>query len=581
MIHVGDALTVLRTMPDESVHCCVTSPPYFGLRDYGTGTWEGGDPACDHKQNHGIQGKNGDRQDRTFTGEGIYKQQCAKCGGLRVDQQLGLERTYPEYIAKLVEVFIEVRRVLLPDGTCWLNIGDSYATGAGNVGECPGGGEQGERWKGYRGVHDASPKHSAIGPMTQANRLPQPNLKPKDIMMIPARRAIALQDSGWYLRSDIIWHKPNPMPESMTDRPTKSHEYLFLLAKNERYYYDAEAIKENSTGTSHDRARKDRPDKWPNAWSAETGRHDGVGNGRFTAKVNKISNPGSGIKYNESFNAAVTQTVDTRNKRSVWTIATKANDWAETSRRVRVEVDAPCDGSERITSPDCPLHADRPVLASNGVCGEHAADGQSRNGRTSNHLVPVQSTDSAPTAKRRAPDFAADSSDFDPQLCAHAAIGHNRQTSRTGHAPGTNPPCTPSAQTPADIERNGVEPESCDLVEHTPASSTSAGCASDGEGLSEQTRHRIAGSCTCRHYITKTEKIAHFATFPEALVEPCIKAGCPPGGIVLDPFCGSGTTGVVAERFGRKFVGIELNLEYAAMAERRIAGVMPLLVGFS
>ena len=194
----GDALAVLRTLPAESVHCCVTSPPYFGLRDYG------------------------------------------------VPGQIGLELSYPDYVARLLEVFREVRRVLRSDGTLWLNIGDSYATGAGKVGECPGGGKQGERWKGYRGGHDASPKHAdgAIGPMTQANRLPQPGLKPKDLMMIPARVALALQADGWYLRSDIIWAKPNPMPESVTDRPTKAHEYLFLLSKSERYFYDYEAIKE-------------------------------------------------------------------------------------------------------------------------------------------------------------------------------------------------------------------------------------------------------------------------------------------------------------------------------------------------
>lgn len=198
----GDALTVLKTLASESVHCCVTSPPYFGLRNYG------------------------------------------------MAKQLGLERTYPEYIARLVEVFREVRRVLRNDGTLWLVMGDSYATGGGKVGNCPGGGKQGERWAGYRGDHGKDPKASAIGPMTQANRLPQPMLKPKDLIGIPWRVAFALQADGWYLRSDIIWAKPNPMPESVRDRPTKAHEYVFLLAKSQRYFYDADAVKEPSNPAS-------------------------------------------------------------------------------------------------------------------------------------------------------------------------------------------------------------------------------------------------------------------------------------------------------------------------------------------
>lgn len=195
----GDCLDRLRELPDESVHCCVTSPPYWGLRDYG-------------------------------------------CAG-----QIGLEKTPQEYVAKMVEVFSEVRRVLRDDGTCWVNLGDCYATGAGRVGACPGGGERGAKWAGYRGDRDKDPKATGIGPMTQPNRMPLPGLKPKDLVGIPWRVAFALQADGWYLRSDIIWHKPSPMPESVTDRPTKSHEYIFMLSKSERYAYDAEAIKEPGT----------------------------------------------------------------------------------------------------------------------------------------------------------------------------------------------------------------------------------------------------------------------------------------------------------------------------------------------
>ena len=159
---------------------------------------------------------------------------CRRCGAWQ--GQLGLEPTPELYVEHMVEVFREVKRVLRDDGTLWMNMGDSYATGAGKVGECPGGGEQGERWKAGRGTHTAEnsgrPRLAAMGPMTQPNRLPLPGLKPKDLVGIPWRLAFALQADGWWLRSDIIWAKPNPMPESVTDRPTKAHEYLFLLAKS-------------------------------------------------------------------------------------------------------------------------------------------------------------------------------------------------------------------------------------------------------------------------------------------------------------------------------------------------------------
>ncbi len=183
----GDCREVLKTLPDGSVQCCVTSPPYWGLRDYG------------------------------------------------VEAQIGLERTPEAYVAALVEVFREVRRVLSDDGVVWLNLGDSYATGGGSVRHAPGGGDQGERFV----------RAGMIG--TQPNRMKLDGFKPKDLIGIPWRVAFALQADGWWLRSDVIWSKPNPMPESVTDRPTKAHEYVFLLAKSERYYYDAQAIAEPST----------------------------------------------------------------------------------------------------------------------------------------------------------------------------------------------------------------------------------------------------------------------------------------------------------------------------------------------
>lgn len=305
-LYLGDAREVLRCLPDESVNCCVTSPPYWGLRDYG------------------------------------------------VDGQIGLERTPDEYVAKMVEVFREVRRVMKLDGTLWLNLGDSYATGAGKVGECPGGGEQGERWKGFRGQQTQDPKKSKVGPMCQPNRMPIDGLKPKDLVGIPWMVAFALRADGWYLRQDIIWHKPNPMPESIKDRCTKSHEYIFLMSKSERYFCDMEAIKEERQGCTHSRGSK----RTPPIEKAGIGHADWC---KYMTRDDEI--------------------VD-RNKRSVWTVTTQ-----------------------------------------------------------------------------------------------------------------------PFPQ-------------------------------------------------------------AHFATFPTKLIEPCILAGCPVGGTVLDPFMGSGTTAIVAYKHGRKFVGTELSQKY-------------------
>ena len=348
-ILVGDAIERLKELPDESVNCCVTSPPYWGLRNYG------------------------------------------------VDGQIGLEATPQLYVDRLLQVLREVRRVLRSDGTLWLNLGDCYATGAGAVGDCPGGGEQGARWRGdvdrirddkrgYRGerlangrgdqpailrkktraLRDGSHcgKHTAMasmGPMSQPNRMPIAGLKPKDLVGMPWRVAFALQADGWWLRSDIIWSKPNPMPESVQDRPTKAHEYIFLLSKSEHYFYDGAAIREQDHNTDHPRG--------------------------FTEEIDRQqpgASPHRGLRTLEGRNGAG------RNKRTVWEVGT------------------------------------------------------------------------------------------------------------------------------------GSFPD------------------------------------------------AHFATFPEKLIEPCILAGSPAGGVVLDPFMGAGTTALVSLKARRQFIGIELNPEYAKIAEARI-----------
>ena len=233
-IIVGDCLETLKQLPDQIAQCCVTSPPYWGLRDYGN------------------------------------------------DAQIGIEETPEEYVNKLVLVFRELRRVLCDDGVLWLNLGDSYARAGG--------------WSNNSGLDGVSrcdgkrAKTNMTGGGGQSQRLAI-GLKPKDLVGIPWRVAFALQADGWYLRSDVIWHKPSPMPESVTDRPTKAHEYVFLLTKSARYYYDADSIRGNAAVRTSARSF--------------TGRQGGA---RSTAVSGGVGSPDRNYK--------------TRNKRSVWTITT-------------------------------------------------------------------------------------------------------------------------------------------------------------------------------------------------------------------------------------------------------------------
>ncbi len=229
-VECGDALDLLRQEASESVDCVVTSPPYWGLRDYGTAQWEGGDPGCGHGVRHfdGPKQTGASQSGHASAADRLGRLVCQRCGAVRVDRQIGLEETPEAYVARLGEVFREVRRVLRESGTLWLNLGDTFAAAwscsrrniVGN-GSMPGGREG------------------------RPNRM-SGSLKNKDLVGIPWRVAFALQADGWWLRSDIVWSKPNPMPESVTDRPTRAHEYVFLLTKAARYWYDADAIAEDA-----------------------------------------------------------------------------------------------------------------------------------------------------------------------------------------------------------------------------------------------------------------------------------------------------------------------------------------------
>ena len=231
----GDVIEALGKLRAESVQTCVTSPPYWGLRDYGTAKWEGGDADCDHSKDRstGISSSTlgGGKATTNHQHEAAWRSICGKCGARRIDAQLGLEATPDEYVRNMVNVFREVRRVLREDGTLWLNLGDSY-TGSGKG-----------AWKNKDGGQKETYIPDPDSPQALLPKVPQ-GLKAKELVGIPWRVAFALQADGWYLRSDIIWHKPNPMPESVTDRPTKAHEYIFLLAKSDRYFFDLQAIRE-------------------------------------------------------------------------------------------------------------------------------------------------------------------------------------------------------------------------------------------------------------------------------------------------------------------------------------------------
>lgn len=285
-IYQGNCLEVIKSFEDNSIDCCVTSPPYWGLRDYGTGKWEGGDENCSHKRDSKFSQftATGHANPDLVVGDAIYKSICPKCGAVRIDEQLGLEETPEEYVENMVQLFREVKRILKPTGTLWLNLGDSYYGGG---------------WKGSQTDLSDTKQGTNIGTLCGKDLKKDPKhneLKPKDLVGIPWMVAFALRKDGWYLRQDIIWQKPNPMPESVTDRCTKSHEYIFLLSKESKYFYDAESIKEPLVYPNETR----RPLGSKGAWELD-GRQQGENGG---------GKPYAGYP-------------DKKNKRSVWNVTLK------------------------------------------------------------------------------------------------------------------------------------------------------------------------------------------------------------------------------------------------------------------
>jgi DNA modification methylase len=433
-LHCGDVLSVLRTLPADHFDICVTSPPYWGLRDYGTSRWEGGNLLCDHRessesrtaksvQSSTLQGsKSGIHRSHQF------KAECGRCGALRIDAQLGLEPTLGEHIAIMVEVLREVRRVLKPSGSLWLNYGDCYATSPNGRSaadtKTAGNDDRTFRDKPFStiGAIYVPDDKRANGRNVGKNKYSKDEtangrvvaggfLKAKDLCMIPNRLAIALQDDGWWVRSEIIWGKRNGMPDSSGKyRPSTAHEKVFLLTKTANSFYDADAVSMPCSSSTHARISQD--------------------------VANQVG-------------------------------STRANGGAKTNGNMKAVIRKSWKGSK--------------------------FDGE--------------------RDRERHPD-----------------IGRNRAVPGSGSMDAAL----------------AIMPETRYLRNYEPA------------------------PLTVWPLATNAFSEAHFATFPPELVERCLKAGCPPGGRVLDPFGGSGTTAMVAASLGRTATLIELNPKYCRLARARI-----------
>lgn len=495
----GDAREVLKTLPDESVDTCVSSPPYWGLRDYRTGTWNGGDAECDHIQAELRTGPGMAALSEHYKGGGKkaaqpktkqFKDICGKCGATRTDAQIGLEPTPAEFVAELVAVFREVRRVLKRDGTVWLNLGDSYSHGGG-------GARDSDRW----------PKQSRNAGSAPQHRKKKTGVKPKDLIGIPWRVAFALQDDGWYLRQEIIWSKPNPIPESVSDRCTKSHETIFLFAKSKHYFFDATAIAEPAIYADSGRSSASPDDLNP-----ERKRND--------------------RELGASFRAIR----PTRNKRSVWTVATKP--FLEAHFAVFPEqLIEPCILAGTSAAGCCPFCGAqwerivrRALVATDKACKMQVID-----------------------------DRDIDTDDND--------AGSNRQ--KDGHMPGLAHISTTLGWYPAChcYQKRDARFPKLPAYPRAPKKPSAAEAKENPAAMSVWNEARVAWSEACDEITLQRRSIC------DSLVD--FEKAVP---VVLDPFGGSGTTALVADRHHRDAILIELNPDYADMAERRLKADAPLFV---
>lgn len=506
---VGDAIEKLRELPDESVDCIVTSPPYYGLRDYGTGKWVGGDPDCPHRRVSKWSAKtitgHAQKELAGNVGDAIYKTVCPLCGAVREDKQIGLEETPEEYIERLVAVFRECRRVLKDDGTLWVNIGDSYA-GTGSKGD-------------YKDPKYADGRNGQVVSITQK----VDGYKNKDLIGIPWMLAFALRGDGWFLRQDIIWHKPNPMPESVKDRCVKSHEYIFLLSKKPHYYFDYEAIQEEANYDGRKETMFKGSTKYEGVMFADD-KTKSFERWQIKTKDPQYKNLKEKGQSNHTMHERRAEGLPdevyfVRNKRDVW----QANSKYST--------------------------LDQETAVRQGMNRERGINIVAVRKR-----LPSQEQFVAFMRKNTTVQMIQDETDI-----PRTTIEHWFRTDESGFSfPTVEDWC---------LIRDYVDDWS-EEFQQINLGMTEVTYETDAidKNYNGKKNKRDVWSVT-----TKANKEAHFATFPEKLIEPCILAGCRKDGTVLDPFCGSGTTGIVSVRNERRFIGVELNPEYAEMSERRIA----------
>lgn len=535
IIH-GHALTVLRSLEAESVHCCICSPPYWGLRSYSTEpqVW-GGDSGCSHE--FAASGKlrpgrdwdpfKGDKSiGRDYTAAaGLL---CAKCGAWQ--GEFGLEPTPDLYVEHLVEIFREVRRVLRSDGTLWLNLGDSYATGAGQVGECPGGGEQGARWCGRddskgRGTPkraDGTGRHSYVGPITQPNRMPLAGLKPLDLVGIPWRAAFALQADGWYLRSGIIWHKQNPMPESVSG--WRWERCRVKTAESRRATLQS-AHSKAQAGINKPHAERDgiyfadQSDRWkdcPGCKKCET--NDGYvlrkGSWRPTTAHEYIF------------------------------LLTKTGDYFADAEAVK----EPCEsGASDVWK---------------------MLEGKDRiGGRHKDLEDPLVKANAETNIGRRRADGSP--------------AGRNKRsvwTVNTQPFPGAHFAVFPLNLVRPMVQASTPEGGVCGKCSAPFARVMGARIPAEGRGSGNLARKLADGNGRDRlnTHLGSSVPRAPSSTLTEGWKPTCACGADSVPATVIDCFAGAGTTGCVAKELNRRFIGIELNEDYVRMAEERIAAHAPV-----
>jgi DNA modification methylase len=531
VLHHGDALQVLRTLPAESVHCCVTSPPFYGLRDYGTGRWEGGDADCDHdayqrKRNLEAQPSTpGSGSSLGTLRDGPPPNVCGRCGARRVDGQIGLEASPEAWVARLVDVFREVRRVLRRDGTLWLEVGDSYASG--EIGRNDDDPRNLERRAALYGTGTRKP-----GVHERQTRRVRTGTKPKDLIGAPWLLAFALRADGWWLRSDIVWARPNPMPESVTDRPTKSHSYVFLLTKQARYFFDQEAVREPHRWQDEELLRTNAQARQGQRLAQR--RADGDPTATRTQDSHKAAMRGErqkGRGQDQNNESEFSASPLGRNIRSVWEVEQETLD--------------PSLPPEKPRGPD----GRRQTKVEGREGSLQHRDGE----RWPNPAgANMRSVWKIPTQPFAAAHFAT----FPEELARRCILAG---TSERGCCPDCGAPWMREVERGelVGVDRGGnYRSRGGDVPHNNPM----VGHPEYRPGMSYE-RETIGWrpSCFCGH---ERGPDGEFGGGGPRIPIPCT---------VLDPFVGSGTVPHVARKHGRRAVGIDLNADYLKLAAARLA----------